>query len=61
MLDNSAIIVAISGASGFDYSLRLIKKLVHAERKVIIIISPAAYVVAKLENHISLPGNPKKT
>ena len=49
------ITVAITGASGAQYGLRLIECLVAADKKVSVLISKAAQVVIATETDIKLP------
>ena len=60
--ENSAfeapITVAITGASGAPYALRLIECLVAANHQVYILMSSAARVVFDAEMAIKLPGSP---
>ena len=53
--DNGSIIVAITGASGAAYGLRLIKRLAEAGVKQHLLFSNAAEVVLKQETGLSLP------
>lgn len=54
------ITLAITGASGFAYSLRLLECLVAANCEVSVLVSQAAQAVAALENNITLPGQTNK-
>ncbi|NMP31685.1 UbiX family flavin prenyltransferase [Thalassotalea sp. M1531] len=53
-----AITVAITGASGAPYALRLIECLVAANKQVYLLMSSAARVVFDTEVNIRVPGNP---
>jgi len=53
-----AVTVAITGASGVQYGLRLIQCLVAAERQVLVMISRAAQVVIATETDLKMPGSP---
>lgn len=53
-----SIAVALTGASGMAYGLRLIECLVQAGRRVHIVYSQAAQIVAKQEMDWTLPGRP---
>lgn len=50
------IALAITGASGAPYALRLLQSLVEAERQVYLMVSKAAQVVMPMETEISLPS-----
>jgi 4-hydroxy-3-polyprenylbenzoate decarboxylase len=56
---NKAITLAISGASGAPYALRLLEQLVKAEYQVFLLISSAAKVVFATEEDIKIPGKPE--
>jgi 4-hydroxy-3-polyprenylbenzoate decarboxylase len=49
------VVVALTGASGMLYGLRLIESLVRAEARVFLLYSQAAHVVAKQELDMVLP------
>ena len=50
------IALAITGASGAPYALRLLQSLVEAERQVYLMVSKAAQVVMPMETDLSLPS-----
>ena len=50
------IAVALTGASGAQYGLRLIECLVRAGHKVHVLYSQAAQIVLKMEMDLQLPG-----
>ncbi len=52
------IILAITGASGAQYGLRLLQCLLGAEREVWLMISQPAQVVIATETDLELPGRP---
>ncbi|AKH20795.1 flavin prenyltransferase UbiX [Sedimenticola thiotaurini] len=58
MTDQAAkpIALAITGASGAPYALRLLECLVQAERTVYLMISKAAQVVMPMETGLTLPS-----
>ena len=56
---NTAITVAITGASGAPYALRLIESLVAANHRVYLMISSAARVVLATEEDLKIPANPQ--
>jgi flavin prenyltransferase len=51
----STITVALTGASGMPYGLRLVESLIRAKARVYLLYSQAAHVVAKQELGIVLP------
>ncbi len=53
---NPAIAVAITGASGAQYGLRLIECLLDAGREVQLMISQAGQVVINMETELQLPS-----
>jgi flavin prenyltransferase len=55
---SDAIAVALTGASGIAYGLRLIECLLAAGRRVQVMVSPAAQVVAGMEVQLKLSGRP---
>ena len=52
------IALAITGASGSPYGLRLLECLIEAGRQVYLMVSRAGQVVARIESDISLPSQP---
>jgi 4-hydroxy-3-polyprenylbenzoate decarboxylase len=52
------ITLAFTGASGLPYGLRLLECLLAARRRVYLLYSPAAQVVAKQELELTLPAQP---
>lgn len=50
------VTLAITGASGVQYALRLIECLVVADVQILLMISRAAQVVAATETDVSIPG-----
>ena len=56
MNNNRTIALGITGASGVQYSFRLLECLLHAEINVYLMISKAAQVVIGMETDMSLPG-----
>jgi 4-hydroxy-3-polyprenylbenzoate decarboxylase len=52
------IAVAITGASGAQYGLRLLEQLVGAGVQVYLLISQAGQVVLKMEAGLDVPGRP---
>lgn len=57
---NKPITLAITGASGAPYALRLLQCLVAAKRDVYVLVSRAAQVVLATETDLKLPGTPEK-
>nr|VFJ48324.1 MAG: 4-hydroxy-3-polyprenylbenzoate decarboxylase [Candidatus Kentron sp. DK] len=58
-MDNHAIGLAITGASGAAYGLRLLEALLGAGETVFLMVSEAARVVMELETGIRLPEHPR--
>ena len=54
------ITLAITGASGAPYALRLLQCLVAADKTVYVMVSKAAQVVFATETDLKLPGTPEK-
>ena len=52
------ITLAITGASGGIYGLRLLECLIAADRPVYLLISEAGRLVLKMEHDLALPGRP---
>jgi 4-hydroxy-3-polyprenylbenzoate decarboxylase len=52
------IAVAITGASGSAYALRLLESLIAADRDIYLMISQAGQIVLKMESNLELPGQP---
>ncbi len=50
------VTLALSGASGMAYGLRLLECLLHAGLQVNLLVSQAAHIVAKQELGVSLPA-----
>lgn len=55
-LSLKTVTLALSGASGMAYGLRLLECLLHAELNVNLLVSQAAHIVAKQELGVSLPA-----
>jgi 4-hydroxy-3-polyprenylbenzoate decarboxylase len=56
---NGPIAVALTGASGIRYGLRLVECLLRAGREVQLLYSQAAQVVAAMEADLELPSRPE--
>lgn len=56
MANRRIIALGITGASGVQYSFRLLEVLLHADIDVQLMISKAAQVVIGMETRLSLPG-----
>jgi 4-hydroxy-3-polyprenylbenzoate decarboxylase len=52
----NTVTVALSGASGMAYGLRLLECLLHADLRVTLLVSQAAHIVAKQELGVTLPA-----
>lgn len=50
------VTLAITGASGVQYGLRLLECLVHANHQVFVMVSKAAQVVIATETDLTFPG-----
>ena len=57
---DNRITLAITGASGAQYGLRLLECLVAAEQDVYLLVSKAALLVIATETDYTLPGQPDK-
>lgn len=57
---HNQLTLAITGASGAPYALRLLSKLIEQNVQVFVLISPAAQVVFKEESDLALPSHPEK-
>jgi 4-hydroxy-3-polyprenylbenzoate decarboxylase len=55
---STAISLAMTGASGAGYGLRLLECLIKAERRVYLMISSPGQVVVSMETDVNLPGRP---
>ena len=53
------VTLALTGASGVQYGLRLLQCLLQAEVQVLLMISKAAQVVIATETDLKLPGTPE--
>lgn len=58
--DSKPITLAITGASGAPYAMRLLQCLLAADRTVYLMVSKAAQVVFATESSVKLPGTPEK-
>jgi flavin prenyltransferase len=54
----NTVTLALSGASGMAYGLRLLECLLAADLRVYLLVSQAAHIVAKQELGITLPARP---
>lgn len=57
-LTEETITLAITGASGAQYGLRLLQCLLQADKRVFVMISRAAQVVINTETDLKMPGTP---
>jgi 4-hydroxy-3-polyprenylbenzoate decarboxylase len=57
-LTEETITLAITGASGAQYGLRLLQCLLKADKRVFVMISRAAQVVINTETDLKMPGTP---
>lgn len=58
IMSSNAISLAMTGASGAPYGLRLLECLLKAERQVYLMVSAAARVVLETETDLELPAEP---
>ena len=56
---NPTVAVALTGASGMPYGLRLIQCLVESDARVYLVNSKAAHIVAKQEQDLTIPPRPQ--
>lgn len=54
----NTVTLALSGASGMAYGLRLLECLLAADIRVYLLVSQAAHIVAKQELGVALPARP---
>lgn len=59
-MSNEAITLAISGASGAVYGLRLLQCLLDSGNKVYLLVTTAAQVVISTETELKLPSRPEE-
>ncbi len=59
MREDRAIALAMTGASGAAYGLRLLECLLGAGRRVQLMLSPPAQIVIAQETALKLPGQPE--
>ena len=55
---NTPVILALTGASGAQYALRLLECLLQAKIPVYLMVSKAAQVVLSMETDLSIPARP---
>ncbi len=58
-MTNNSISLAITGASGAQYGLRLLECLLQARQSVYLMVSQAAQVVLATETELQVPGRPE--
>ena len=56
---NKTITLALTGASGMAYALRLLQCLLESNARVYLLYSQAAQIVAKQELDLVLPAQPR--
>ncbi|MFP4495779.1 MAG: flavin prenyltransferase UbiX, partial [Halochromatium sp.] len=54
------VAIALTGASGTGYGLRVLQGLIDAEVRVYLLISQAAQVVLRMESGLQVPSRPKE-
>lgn len=57
---NKTITLALTGASGMPYALRLLQRLLESGSRVYLLYSQAAQIVAKQEIDLALPSRPQE-
>lgn len=57
---NNAIALAMTGASGIPYGLRLMECLIHAGERLQLMVSQPAQVVMAMETDLKVPGAPRE-
>ena len=60
MSDSKTITLALTGASGLPYALRLLECLLAANCRVYVLASQVAHIVAKQEMDLTLPARPQE-
>ncbi len=60
MSETAPIVLAITGASGSAYGLRLLEVLLQQEREVWLLVSKAGRMVLKLEADLEVPARPEE-
>ncbi len=60
MSDQKTITLALTGASGMPYGIRLLEQLLLHQQRVYLLYSQVAQIVARQEMDLSLPSNPKE-
>lgn len=58
-MQTEGLALAITGASGMPYALRLLEQLLQKGERIQLMVSDAARVVLKLESDIALPARPR--
>lgn len=59
-MSRNAIALAMTGASGAAYGLRLLECLLRADRQVYLMVSAPGQVVISMETDLKLPGRPNE-
>lgn len=54
------VAIALTGASGTGYGLRVLQGLIDAKARVYLLISQAAQVVLKMESDLDVPARPRE-
>jgi 4-hydroxy-3-polyprenylbenzoate decarboxylase len=57
-LHDGPVAIALTGASGIQYGIRLLEQLLANGRRVYLLYSQAAQIVARMEADLDLPGQP---
>ena len=61
MKNPQTITLALTGASGMPYGIRMLEQLLAADRQVYLLYSQVAQIVAQQEMNMSLPSRPQET
>lgn len=60
MPDQKTITLALTGASGMPYGIRLLEQLLTHQQRVYLLYSQVAQIVARQEMDLTLPSSPKE-
>nr|VFK16922.1 MAG: 4-hydroxy-3-polyprenylbenzoate decarboxylase [Candidatus Kentron sp. LFY] len=59
-IDNTSIVLAMTGASGGSYGLRLLEMLLDAGKNVSLVVSDPARIILEIETGLELPEHPEE-
>jgi len=60
MTNRDAITIALTGASGMAYGLRLLQTLIDSGQSVYLLVSAAAQIVLSMESNLKVPAQPRE-